>query len=294
MRYPFNMTTLPYTAMKSRRIFFSCFTTFLFLQGCATKAPIPPPSTVQVDNQPSELAQARQQITQLSTRVQDLETRLTAMNDKINSKINPELDTKVIQPHASVGKTIPVVKSKSKDANEEAMVQDDASDRYREAKILFDSNRYSDSVIELSEFVKNFPHHAFAPGAQYFLGMAYHKLKEFKLAEEELSRGLISYPHSQYTADSLRALMEVSDQLKKPEKVTYFEQRLLMLFPNAPQAKGLAANNIMEKPQADEEAAAEPAATPFVKKAKPYSAPMKAAPAIKVNEPTVDEGEETQ
>ena len=32
-----------------------------------------------------------------------------------------------------------------------------ATDRFREAKILFDSKKYSDAVLEFSDFVKNEP-----------------------------------------------------------------------------------------------------------------------------------------
>jgi hypothetical protein len=70
--------------------------------------------------------------------------------------------------------------------------------------------------------------------------MSYLKQNEYKLAEEELSRGLLSYGHSSYVPDSLLALAEVSAALKKTSKVTYYREKLLGHFPNSPQARSVA------------------------------------------------------
>ncbi len=237
------MTTSPFTQVdgitnRSRRTFWIA-PALLFLIACASPPPVKK-TTVEIENPTNDLVTAQQKILKLEQQVQDLESRLTALNDKINLKVNGDPEAKIIQPPVAATKSVPK-------AENEAISQDEAADRFREAKILFDSERYSDSIIEFSEFTKAFPHHAFAAASQYYLGMAYFKQNEFKLAEEEWSRELISYPHSQFTADTLKGLREVSEQLKKPEKVTYFEQRLLMLFPNSPQAKGISETKVNPK-----------------------------------------------
>jgi len=192
-----------------------------------------------VETQPiqkSQAAQDQDRIQKLQEKIQDLETRLSALNDKINlengakteAEASETIPTENVQAPSAHAKVIPT---------EKALVQDEAIDRYREAKILYDSKRYSDAIVEFAEFVKNEPEHVLAPAAQYFMGMSYAEQKEYKLAEEELSRGLLSYPHSDYVPDTLLSLARVSDVLQKPERALYYRQKLLSHFPNSPQAK---------------------------------------------------------
>ncbi len=219
----------------------------------------------------TEVLSPQEQISKLQDKVQELETRLSALNEKINlqygastpatpataSTINEinglpanptsanaakDIPTQMVQSHPTdVNPTRPkkvAIKAAAKKYANTAP-SSEAVDRFREAKILYDSKRYADSMLEFSDFVKSEPAHALAPAAQYFVGMSYYKQKEYKLAEEELSRGLIAYPHSDYTPDYLVGLAEVSESLDKPERVLYFKQKLLSNFPNSPQAKGI-------------------------------------------------------
>jgi TolA-binding protein len=210
---------------------------------------------------PSDMEIARGQISKLQDRVQDLEVRLSALNDKINIEngapntlANSKIPTASVEPPAAHGKVIPKTKpeSKTKPATAEIASGEDGTpssevvDRFREAKILYDSKRYSDSVLEFSEFVKNEPDHPLAAGAQYYVGMSYLKQNENKLAEEELSRGLLSYGHSSYVPDTLLALSQVSASLQKTTKVSYYREKLLANFPNSPQAKGLGMSTAVE------------------------------------------------
>ncbi len=207
----------------------------------------------------AEMDMARDQILKLQEKVQDLETRITALNDKVNleNSGNPTLQTHDSDaPHASVAApagqkpmtteavSVPVAHAKvipaQKPPVKASFASNEAVDRFREAKILYDSKRFSDAVLEFSDFLKNEPGHPLAASAQYFLGMSYLKQNEYKLAEEELSRELLSYPHSSHTPDALLALNEISGLLKKPTKAIYFREKILSHFPNSPQAKSLA------------------------------------------------------
>ena len=204
---------------------------------------------------------AREQINKLQEKVQDLETRLGALNDKINlengmpSAPRSSLPSEVVTAPAAHGAVIPKAKTIEKKApavskiKNEAFASNESVDRFREAKILFDSKRYSDAVVEFSEFIKNEPDHALAPAAQYYFGMSYYHQKEYKMAEEELSRVLLSYAHSSYIPDTLASLAQVSDVLKKPNRVLYFKEKLQSQFPNSPQAKSL---NLAQKEEAKE------------------------------------------
>ena len=225
------------------------------------------------------------QIAKLQEKIQDLETRLGALNDKINlengvSNSNPTLPVKELPgapskpaqavptsvveippahakvvPTTSVEKKTKVIKMSGDNTS-----HSEAIDRFREAKILYDSKRYSDAVLEFSEFVKNESEHPLASAAQYYVGMSYFNQKEYKLAEEELSRGLLSYPHSSYIPDTLLALSKVSEMLKKPTKVTYYREKLMSHFPNSPQAKKLNSAHVPETAPETPEAPEAPAA----------------------------------
>ena len=186
---------------------------------------------------PPQAEFTREQFTKLQDRVQELEMRLGALNDKINLENGPQ--TVAVEAPPAHGKVLPIKKpdQSAKPQTVEPILPSDSVDRFREAKILFDTHRYSDSIVEFSDFAKNQPDHPLTPAAQYYVGMSYFKQKEYKLAEEEFNRGLISYPHSNYTPDTLSALSQVSKFLKKPEKVMYYRQKLLSNFPHSPVAR---------------------------------------------------------
>ncbi|MBC7396144.1 MAG: hypothetical protein H7333_01770 [Bdellovibrionales bacterium] len=229
------------------------------LAACASHPPEEPASRSNVSaRQTNEVDQTQIQIAKLQEKIQDLEVRLSALNDKINlengftSANSPApgspnssspLPTAVVEAPAAHGKVIPKVSivkaSKVAAHGEETFSNNEAIDRFREAKILYDSQRYSDAVLEFSEFVKNNPEHALSPAAQFFVGMSYVKQKEYKLGEEELSRGLLAYSHSGYIPDTLAALIDVSERLNKTTKVTYYREKLMSHFANSPQAKNL-------------------------------------------------------
>ncbi len=222
----------------------------LLLGACAHTSPT-------ASNVKDELGIAREQIQKLQEKVQDLEVRLTAMNEKINlensapsvpSSPVKSLPVEVAVPPPAQSKTIP----QSHGAAKPAFASNEVVDRFREAKILFDSKRYSDAIIEFSDFLKSDPTHPLAASAQYHLGISYLRQKEYKLAEEELSRCLIAYPHSGHIPDTLLALAGVSDALKKESRSQYFREKLLSQFPNSPQARGittpLAEPRVIERP----------------------------------------------
>jgi TolA-binding protein len=220
----------------------------------------------------NEMEIARDQIQKLQEKVQDLETRLSALNDKINLEngIPPSkpltLPNEVVTAPAASARVIPTGKITTKKEattpkllektvntarstpKSKSFASDEAVDRFREAKILFDTKRFSDAVVEFSDFLKNEPDHPLAASAQYYLGMSYLEQKEYKLAEDELSRVLLSYSHSGYIPDTLLALSRTSEALDKPARKAYFREKLLSQFPNSPQAKGLSAKSTIVTP----------------------------------------------
>ena len=215
------------------------------LAGCASQS-----SNTQKN---SEITAANEHIAKLEDRLIEMETRLNALNDKINLEnsekkpTEPKLETKLpiekVQPAAAAKNVIIPRPTKTQSKFAESFQQDEATDRFREAKILLDSNKPADAILEFSDFVKDHPRHVLASNAQYFIGMGYLKQKEYKLAEEELSRVLVNYPHSNAIPDALLALAKVSALLQKPARVIYFKEKLSSHFANSPQAKLVATEN---------------------------------------------------
>lgn len=213
------------------------------LSGCASQS-----SNTQKD---TELVAAKEHIAKLEDKIMEIETRLTALNDKINledaekpaiaKKDAPaQLPTEKVQPAPAAKNAIIPRPSKALSKFAETFQQDEATDRFREAKILYDSNKPADAILEFSDFVKDHPRHVLASNAQFFIGMGYLQQKEYKMAEEEFSRLLISYPHSNAVPDALLALVKVSGLLQKPARVSYFKEKLSSHFANSPQAKQVA------------------------------------------------------
>lgn len=225
------------------------------LAGCASQS-----SNSKKD---SEVNAANEHIAKLEDKIIDLETRLTALNDKINledaekpANAKPEevktadakpaeakIPTEKVQPAAAAKNVVIPHSTKPQSKFAESFQQDDATDRYREAKILYDSGKFADAILEFSDFVKDNPRHVLASNAQYFIGMGYLQQKEYKIAEEEFSRVLINYPHSNAIPDSLLALIKVSDLLQKPARSTYFKEKLNSHFAHSPQAKAVASTS---------------------------------------------------
>jgi TolA-binding protein len=219
-------------------------------------------------------------ISKLQDRILDLETRISALNDKINltQGVPPtptgQAAVEVVSTPAAHARLVPQSKATPQSLPKKATVShsappatrkasfasDPAMDRFREAKILFDTRRYSDAIVEFSDFIKNEPDHPLAPSAQYHLAMGYLEQKEYKLAEDEFNRVLLSYPHSSHIPDTLLALHGVSGALKKAPRATYFKEKLLSQFPNSPQAKAFSATRTapVEKPEPGFESSEEP------------------------------------
>jgi TolA-binding protein len=251
------------------------------LIGCASTASKPTPKTEppftasSAEPKTEELSQA-EQMQRLREKISDLETRIGALNEKINlseggatkeiardSVAEPatrdapakksartsmlldgeELPTEMVKAPAAHAKVIPTSKTPAK------FVADENVDRYREAKIQYDAGRFSDATVEFVSFTKEAPDHPLAPAAQYFVGMGYLKQKEYGRAEEELNRGLVSYPHSSYVPDTLLALLEISMATQKKGRVTYYQQKISSTFPNSPQA--LKAALLINRPATD-------------------------------------------
>jgi tetratricopeptide (TPR) repeat protein len=122
------------------------------------------------------------------------------------------------------------------DDAEAAFTSNEPVRKYRQAMILFQSHNYPDASLGFSAFVDQYPDHALAGSAQYFLGESYFKQKEYKLAARELGRVITTYDRSTHIAETLRDLSISEAKIGMPEEAARHRQLLTSLFPHSPAA----------------------------------------------------------
>jgi TolA-binding protein len=186
----------------------------------------------------------------MSDRVRALEEKIAALNEKLTST------QLALDNYMGVGKPKPTpvkrhpgdlagqpIRAIQAPGDPEAGFSDDkAVDKYREARILFDAERYPDAILGFAAFVREFPDHPLAGAAQFYVGESYYLQKEHKLALEEYRRVLASYGRSSHVAETLKRVAEVEEMAKLPQEAERHRHMLLSLFPQSPAAKALLAS----------------------------------------------------
>ncbi len=222
--------------------------------GCSTA-----PTREEYESHLEKQESLESEVSRLKDLVGDLETRLQAMNEKVSLTTtgalpqpagparaeSPKIPVKIHQS-APAQKIKPVLKSDSpmgdnseSSAQRENPMDHEALDRFREAQILFEAQKFSDALIESAQFVKNFPSHVLAPRAQFMMGLSYFKQSEFKLAEEEWTRGVMKYGSTASAPDYLRGLYEVSQATGQNEQAEKYKSQLMISFGESPAARAL-------------------------------------------------------
>jgi TolA-binding protein len=238
------------------------------LAGCAS-APHQPPAAAPVakaddaEAARAQLAEIRAMMTSLNNRLDSIETRMGTLNDKItgtqnsieNIMANRKAFPAPVGAHPSEGAgTEPKVEAAADDP-EAGFVSDTAIQDYRKASILCEARKYPEAVLAFSNFVEKYPDHPLAGSAQYGIGSAYFKQKEYKLALHEYERVLTSYDRSPHISDTLRDMAEAEDALKMPEQAARHRQLLTSLFAQSPAASFAPAMAPVEHPVAEHAAA---------------------------------------
>jgi len=186
----------------------------------------------------------------INTRLDGLETKMSTLNDKLDSNKKSmtavygeqNLKTVGVMPHPSErsGAQAEGGRASGTDGGYSA---DGAVKSFREAMILLQAQKYPEATLAFSSFLERFADHPLAGTAQFYIGESYFKQKEYKLALQEYQRVLTSYDRSPNVAEALRQMAEAEDQLKMPEEAAKHRQTLASLFPQSPAAAGLASLN---------------------------------------------------
>src|SRR6185437_5013889 len=64
-------------------------------------------------------------------------------------------------------------------------VDNDAVHQYRKAAILLETQRYADAITAFSAFLGSYPDSPLAGSAQFHIGEAYYRQKQYTQAEQE-------------------------------------------------------------------------------------------------------------
>jgi tol-pal system protein YbgF len=181
-------------------------------------------------------------LTSITTKLQVMESRLASVTEKLEASTR-RMDNVVENQRAKPGpvKTLPTegaapLPPAGDDDAEAAFTANEPVRKYRQAMILFQSRNYPDASLGFSAFVDQYPDHALAGSAQYYLGESYFKQKEYKLAARELGRVITTYDRSPHIAETLRDLSISEEKIGMPEEAARHRQLLTSLFPHSPAA----------------------------------------------------------
>lgn len=178
----------------------------------------------------------------LTAKLNSVESKLTSMSEKLENSTR-RMDNVVENQRAKPGpvKTVPTEGAAAlppvgDDDAESAFTANEPVRKYRQAMILYQSHNYPDASLGFSAFVDQYPDHALAGSAQFYLGESYFKQKEYKLAARELGRVITTYDRSPHISETLRDLSISEDKIGQKEEAARHHQLLTSLFPHSPAA----------------------------------------------------------
>jgi len=250
-------------------------------------------------------------------RMNEMEEEITTLKSQLETK-NAGKTAATKKTHAVVAETPaveekPVVMTtyavKAPVANQAHLepVNEDAIHSFRKAYALYQSAKYPESILEWTQFLKDYPDHVLAGSAQYYLGDSYFMQGEYKLSTLEFQKVLLTYDRSSHISDSLKKISIAEEKTKETKESSMHRQLLKTLFASSPAAmtpasvdtespKALAKDSVEKtlKPEAQPKIEAKIDAKksggidlpPEMGNPAPLTAPMKsAAPVIEEEEP---------
>jgi TolA-binding protein len=238
----------------------------------APLAPVAPPA----DPRTTPLA--------MSARLETLEAKISQLNEKLDAERaamdnfltahSPKAAGSPSQAADTVG--IPVSSAPVSTDPESGFVNDASIHAYRKAEILQVSQKYADAILAFSSFLEKYPDHPLAGSAQFHIGEAYFKEKQYSQADQEFQKVLTSYDRSVHIAETLKLMAEAEEHLSKSQEAAKHREQLTSLFANSPAAQNVTSstsstpvsNSVVESPK-EAEPAPHHAAAPTAHEAEP-------------------------
>ena len=169
----------------------------------------------------------------LNAKIASLEKEIKQIDDKINSLAEtlkpqaPHMPGRMHEPHAAIP---PVT---------------DPQRLYDDAHIAFQEQRYGEARQKFKQFIKDFPKHAFASHAHYWIGESYFEDKKFEDAILAYEAFLRQYPNHERDKDAMLKQAYAFIELKDTKTGRVILERLIEKHPNSHEAE-LAKKKISE------------------------------------------------
>ena len=222
------------------------FSFLLPFLGCSTTPKVPPSITPPPSIQTTQI----DQLEKLNQRIHELELKILTLNDKLDLNLKqraPAQTSKESRTQSQIMTTNSLAaiqdeageppKPSKKKTDPEYGFSDDTSIRsYRQAMIYFQARKFPEAILELTQFIGQYPDHILAGSAQYYCGESYYQQKEYNLALKEFQSVISSYPQSQHIADTLRRISEIHTLQSNQEQSAGAAELLNSLFPHSPAA----------------------------------------------------------
>ncbi len=213
-------------------------------------------------------------VTVLNSRIQDLEGKLQAAETRSDVPASAAPTAKASNRQsldASLGSRVhPTVAPNDPGSG---FVNDAAVRAFQQGKLLFDQEKFPESILAFSAFLEGNPSHALASTAQYYIGENYYREGDYAVADQEFQKLATRYPQSPRVSYALVRLSQSAAALGKTEEAKRYRTQAEGLFPRSPALKLL-----RESPPANSAAGTDAAHS---------AAPIATAPDLAIENPAV-------
>jgi TolA-binding protein len=244
--------------MSSKKaLLFAILVLSMLVFGCASSPLKKEELEKELNEKNDQISELKNQVGTLTGRLESLETKLSSMNDKVDKTQNSletltstqkhrttptkqddssteKINSTGVAQHPSEGAGVPVEPMLDESDPESGFVSDSIVSDYRQAKILFDAQKYPEAILAFSAFVQHNTDHVLAGSAQFYVGESYFRQKEYRLALREFQRVLTSYDRSSHLPEALKQIAATETILQNGNDAAKHQQQLLSLFPNSP------------------------------------------------------------
>ena len=219
------------------RNFVSALLTLPLLAGCATLArnegknrysAAEPASSSELKDE--KIQHLESTVTVLNSRIQELEGKLQA------AQTRPAIPNR----HFIDGSTVASSKVSSSVAVTDpgaGFVNDAAVRAFQQGKMLFDQEKFPESILAFSAFLDGNPSHALAGAAQYYIGENYYRQNDYAVADQEFQKLATRYPQSPRVSYALVRLSQSATALGKTDEAKRYRTQAEGLFPRSPALK---------------------------------------------------------
>jgi TolA-binding protein len=174
----------------------------------------------------------------LENRIFLLENKLSHLQETLNAKNSSEKSSLLINTPIQKNIDPSIVNSRGERFHLGSQNSSHIN-KFTEAKILFDSKQWSEAQLRFSQFLQENSDHPLSAAAQFYISLSYYFLKNWSVSKENFEKILTQYPYSSHITDALQYLVEIEMNLNNPKQSQIYEQTLLSLFPQSPQAHSI-------------------------------------------------------